>query len=677
MSRMRHLTRPGVPELLCLCGISALLAGIGLAAAASALKLDRTEGFSSQLGLSPTSTVTVLAAIGALLALRLRGRGVRIGLAVLATSVSLAVGGVGLDADFAPPATYGQQFTTVYEPSYNLSYGEQLAASIRQGKGYRDTSGIDTYRMPGYPALVAISGAIAGVHPSDVRGVDRVTIWMQLLLTAFALGVFAFVAASRYRRWALLILLGVLALLPANLQYTQVDSVMFAAGLLATAALLPFLDRARGDGARWRDVVVLHLAFAFCYVLRTDVAIAWAAVAVIVHRRRWRPYLVWLALFVTIGAGFGAYTATHGKEFTFGTNNTGHVAFIGLWEVPQDRFAWFGKDASYDDWITKNGYTYQGPGANTFALREIARFYATYPGYVATMAVHKVFQYFNVQTADGTTPFSVAAKLRTRFKDGWAWAFLSVILLALAVGYRRYQVALLGWAVLFVLPLYFFVQEEGRFTLFETGSLAIAGIWLLSDAGFYQVALTRLRVTVPVVAVLAFVWVYHASIDNRLLGWNAFRYWTPVLDAHASTLYTSPPLRYKLSPASNPSLCVFIPYNSANNGVPLQVATCDPTASNETLQETAEHDGYVNLRLGYTDYGTCLSAPSRPGGVVVDRDCIGLDSELWRIRHSGDRYRIEAHDGGCLVVREPGGGGSQLGTAPCTREQLWTLTKAS
>src|SRR5262249_45165775 len=220
MTPMLRLSRPGVPELLCLCGLSGLLAAIGLAAATSALEPSRTERFAGPLGLAPTWTVIVLAAIGALLALRLRNRAARIGLAALAGSVSLAVGGVGLDATFAPPATFGQQYATVYAPSSNLTYGEQLAASIREGHGYRDSGGVDTYRMPGYPALIALSSAIGGVAPSDLRSVGPGTIWMQLWLTAGALAVFAVVSAPRFPPRAPPLVLRVLALPPAPPHHT-------------------------------------------------------------------------------------------------------------------------------------------------------------------------------------------------------------------------------------------------------------------------------------------------------------------------------------------------------------------------------------------------------------------------------------------------------------------------
>jgi hypothetical protein len=672
------LTGRGVPELLIVCGLSALIAAIGVSAAASALKPDRTSLFSAGLGFSATHAVTILAVPAGLLLFRLRGLHARIGFAAFAAALTLAVGGLGLDATFAPPSTFGVQFEQYYGPTGNLNYGEQLAANLREGHGFRyDNGSVETYRMPGYPALIALSSAIARVAPRDWRGVDAVTIWMQLFLTALAVALLAAVAVPRFKRLTLLLVVTTLALLPAGIELTQVDSVMYAAGLLATAALLPFLDRARGDGARWVDVILLHLAFGFYYVLRTDVAIAWAAVTVIVHRRRWRPYLVWLAVFVGIGAGFGAYTATHGNEFTFGTNNTGHVAFVGLWQIPHDRFIWQPTDRSYDLWISAHGKQYRRPGANAFAEREIARFYATFPGYVTTLAIDKGFTYFDSETAQGSTPYRIAAELRRRFSSGGAWLLLMAIVLALAAGYRRYRTALLAWGALFVLPLFFLVQQEGRFTYFPTGSLAIAGIWLLLEPGFYRAIARRWVLTVPLGAALLLVWAAHNRIDSHLLRWDAFRYWTPVLSAHGSTLVL-PATGVQLRPASEPGKCLDVTGDSTDDGTPIQVWPCLRGRVNQAWSAVDAGSGAVELKARISGLASCLTLPDTPGPIEELR-CAGLDTQRWRLVPAGGGLdRIRGSDGRCLVVAPPGGRGAHLALAPCSANGTrWRLRQVS
>jgi hypothetical protein len=540
-TRVQRLLDRIPPPPLGFLAVVCLLLGIGLSAAESALTPDRTSRLALPFSglwsaVTPTHAVTVLGAIAAVLVWRRsRSTTARVAVAVLAASLSVAVSGVNLDSTFAPPGTFGQQFEANYAHSGNLTYGAQLAANLREGHGFRyDNGSVETYRMPGYPALVAVAGAITGTPERDLRSVTRITIWTQLLLTAFAIGLFVFMAGPRLRRPVVLALALLLPLLPADVELTQEDSVILAAGLIAAAALLPFLDRARGDRARWRDVVLLHGAFAFWYLMRTDVAIAWAIVSLIVHGRRWRHLLVWLTLFVGINTGFGAYTATHGNEFTFGTNNLGHVAFIGLWQEPQDRFQWQPSDASYDQWISANGYTYRRPGANGFAERQIARFYLTYPGYVTTMAVDKTFGYFDKQAWSSSTPFSIGRRLATAH---WvSWLLFSAIVLALATGYRRRKTALLGWGVLFVLPIFLFVQSEPRFTLFVTASLLVGGLSVLSRRGFYRTLLRRWQLALPLAAVLLCIWLWHGRIDSALLGWDGFRYWAPFLDPSGSTL---------------------------------------------------------------------------------------------------------------------------------------------
>jgi len=537
--RRRDAARLGV------LGVSiALLASIGVAATASALTPNRVRSFVLPVSpfasaITPTRVVSLLGLLGVVLLLIPGRRGGKALLAVFACALAIAISGISVDAWFAPPMTWGEQWQAQYAPSYNLTYGLQLAANLREGHGDRyDNGSIDTYRMPGYPALVALAGTIARVPERDLRGVAAATIWFQLLLTAAAIGLFAYVAASRFHRLALLLIIVALVSLPANVQFTQDDSVIFAVGLLVTSAMLPFLDRARGDGARWRDVLLLHLSFAFYFIIRTDVAVAWVVVSLIVHGRRWRHLVVGLALFILIGAGYGAYAKANGNEFSFGTNNAGHVAFVGLWELPQDRFIWMPKDESYNQWISAHGYTYKGPGTNVFAEKEVLRFYVTFPGYVVTMAVNKALNYFDLTSVDPYTypPFVIVQRIRAAIIDGGAWLFLCAILFALLVGYRRYETAMLSWAALFVLPIFFFVQDESRFTLFTIASLSIAAIPLLLDVRFYQALYVRRRLVAPLAVVLLILWTAHTTIGYDLLNWNSFRYWTPLLNPHDSTL---------------------------------------------------------------------------------------------------------------------------------------------
>jgi hypothetical protein len=539
------LSRAAVdPEGILLLGVSGLLATIGIAATHSALEPTRTAVFRLPLGslsstITPTRAVTAIAIVTSALLLRRAFAG-RVLLAIFVTALAIAVYGTTLSSWFGPPNNWGTQWQTTYRTSGNLTEGIQLAANLREGHGYKlDDGSVDTYRMPGYAMVVAGAGAIAGTPARDYRSVAADTIWAQVILTALALGVFTFAAVKRFSRPVVLALVLVLVSLPANFQFTQGDSMMFAAGLLITAALMPFVDRPRGAHAPWRDVILLHLSFGVYFFLRTDVAFAWAAVSLIVHWRQWRHLAAWFTLFVAIGAGFGAYSRANGSEFTFGTNNTGHVAFVGLWELPQDRFVWQPSDGSYDDWISAHHHVYRGAGTNAFAEREIARFYATFPGYVTSMSVNKALDFFDLTSLDVNyqrPPFAAIHKLRLVLVDGGLWVMAGALLLALAVGYRRYQTILLGWAGFFVLPLFFFVQDESRFTLFEVASLAIGSCPLLLDRDFYRHVVGRWQVAAPLATILVVVWFARSPIRDGLLHWDGFRYWSPLLDPHDSTL---------------------------------------------------------------------------------------------------------------------------------------------
>jgi hypothetical protein len=539
-SRQEQLRTLGPFTLL---GVStALLLAIGIGATASGVMPERSSALSIGLGaLTPARAVVLLVVLGAVGYALVPSENSRLLRAVFASAVVLAAGGLAVDAVFAPPATFGAQFEAEYEPSSNLTYGTELAEGVREGRGLTYPNGsVETYRMPGYPFFVALTGTIGGAPADDWLQVTQLTIWAQVFLTAAAAGLFAFVAAPRFGRLTLLAVVIGIALLPAGVRFTQVDSVVVALGLLVTTAILPFLDRARRWEIGWRYVILLHLAFATYFAFRTEVLFAWAAVSLIVHWGMWRRLLLPVGLFLAVAVSFGTYTATHDNEFSLGTNNLGHVAFVGLWEVPDHRFVWEPADASYDEWIIQHGHTYRRPGANAFAIREIARFYATYPGYVATMVNYKLFNYFEVHFAAGDSA-EYLHELRSRFRAGMqrggAWMLFGAVALALVVGYRRYQTALLAWGFLFTLPPFLLLQSEARFTRFVGVSLIIAAVPLVLDRGFWAALVRRLPVALSVALVLAAVWIVAGEpFDRSLLELEGFRYWTPILDPEGSTL---------------------------------------------------------------------------------------------------------------------------------------------
>lgn len=206
--------------------------------------------------------------------------------------------------------------------------------------------------------------------------------------------------------------------------------------------------------------------------------------------------------------------------------------------IPDHGFRWEPTDQSYGTSVGAHAHQYAAAGANRFATGEVLRFYATYPGYTASLVLHKSLDYFMTQAASPELlrPSPLAAGIGRIFRPWTAWLLLTAILLALWLGYQRRRTFLLGWPVFLSLPLFVLFQSSGgRFVTFVTASLVLAGLPLLLDRRFH--ATVRAHAHAPAVA-LGLLLVLPAALllDAALLDWSWFRYGAPFLDPAHSTL---------------------------------------------------------------------------------------------------------------------------------------------
>ena len=282
-------------------------------------------------------------------------------------------------------------------PGANLNGGLHHGMRLLDGHGLTTTDGVVPWeRMPGYGLFCAMAGALFG-HRSLVD-LAISTVLLQTLFYSAALGLFAAAAMRLFTPagvWAVGILI---AWLPKQLGLTQVDAVIAPAALLILAALAIRVARVRRAQAIPIGVdILVHASFALWFVLRPDVLPGWAVVSIVLHAKQWRRLLIPVTFFLVVGAGWGAYKARYTGEFALTTTSAGASLFCGLFEVPSRfRFAQACTDETYFEWIHRADSVHpQSAAANSFATREVLRFWATYPGHVIVMVDDKMMQLLN------------------------------------------------------------------------------------------------------------------------------------------------------------------------------------------------------------------------------------------------------------------------------------------
>jgi hypothetical protein len=468
---------------------------------------------------------------------------------VFAVSLALPASALALRQRYSGPEGYDFRvaFANNHLESSNLSESIVSGARILQGKGNTFYDGVtpgsevgqvNAYRMPGYATFIAIAGMAFGAEPTEPVSMGEATVRLHVAFYFLSLAALTAALPLVLSLPVSTILAGLLCWFPQSFDLTQGDSIILYCGFVITAALCVYLHRQRSGGMPSLAYhIAVHAAFALFLTVRSDVLVGWAAVSLFLYWRRWR-YLAIPATFVlAICGGWGLYKMAYGGRFAPTTTNVGHVAFVGLWQVPEHRFAWEPTDASYDTWIKAHGYRYFSVSANSFATREIVRFWFTYPAYTASAFWHKFYKYFRWASWSGSLTPAYVVDPGTFLRAGAGWVFAAALLLALLARYEATRTFLLGWPVFFNLPLFCLMQESGgRFVAFASCSIVIAAIPLVVDMKFYQAMWKRVRWTAPVAVVAALLWMAGPRIDEWMLQSPGFRYATPFLDPARSTL---------------------------------------------------------------------------------------------------------------------------------------------
>jgi hypothetical protein len=424
-------------------------------------------------------------------------------------------------------------------PGANLNSGLHQGMRLLDGHGLTIMDGVVSWeRMPGYGLFCAVAGTLFG-HRSLVD-LAISTVLLQTLCYSVALGVFAAAAVQLFTPagvWAVGILI---AWLPKQLGFTQGDAIIAPAALLILAALAIRINRVRqAQPIPIAIDIAVHTSFALWFVVRPDVLPGWAVVSIALHAKQWRRLLIPATLCLAIGAAWGGYKARYTGEFVLTTTSVGASMFCGLFEVPSRfRFAQACTDETYFNWIHQlTPFQPRTAAANSFATREVLRFWATYPGHVIVMAYDKMMQVLNGDVWPGYVTHMQVAVFSIVPRYYVVLALLSVIAVCLAIGYERARTLLLGWPLFLNAPLFFVMFASlGRFYSAAGIALLVASVPQLFEPGFYATLSGRKRHAILAFAAVAVFAITAWPIRTWLLGNDALHYWTPLLDPANSVL---------------------------------------------------------------------------------------------------------------------------------------------
>ena len=423
-------------------------------------------------------------------------------------------------------------------PGANLNIGLWQGFRLLAGQGltYAENA-VPWSRMPGYGLFCALAGALFGHR--TLLDLAIATVLLQVLFYCVSLACLAWAAGALWPPRAVLAVGLVIALLPKEVGYTQVDAVIAPIAILIAAALCLRLSAVREDqGVPLRYDVAVHLAFALWFLMRPDVLPGWLVVSAALHWRHWRRLLIPATVFLLIGFSWGMYRSRYIHEFSLTTTSAGASMFCGLWEVPS-RFAFTCSDGSYFDWIVnRTSLNPQGKTANDLAVREVVRFWLTYPGHFVVMLDHKIMLCLNGACWPGLRTFLHEALFYLLvWPPAAIGGLLTIMGLSVAVGYERSRTLLLAWPVFFNAPLFWVMfASEGRFYAAIPIALLASGLPPLFERGFYASLAARPRRTALVLAVAVFLAVAASPFHDWLLRADAFHYWTPLLDPSKSLL---------------------------------------------------------------------------------------------------------------------------------------------
>jgi hypothetical protein len=245
-----------------------------------------------------------------------------------------------------------------------------------------------------------------------------------------------------------------------------------------------------------------------------------------------------VTLSLAIGVSWGAYKERYTKEFAMTTTSAGASLFCGLFEVPS-RFASTCSDETYFTWIAQHtSFKPWTQPANNFAIRQVFRFWLTYPGHLFLMLSHKMMRcLYGDDLWPGYFTQVQASLFRYVSRPGATLSLVAIMAVCVVTGYERRRTLLLAWALLFNVPLFWVTFSSlGRFYSAAPVAMLTAAVPPLFEKQFYASIVSRPWRTASVLACAAVVAIAAWPLHDWLLRRDAFHYWTPFLDPANSLL---------------------------------------------------------------------------------------------------------------------------------------------
>lgn len=411
-------------------------------------------------------------------------------------------------------------------PGCNLNYGLYMASSILQGKGPLIIDSPPWCRMPGYGYLLALAGPSSNLLKIAIKALA-----LQSLFFAFCAAFFCWASSKIISIYASLLTAMIacfITFLPPSAYYLQIESIMPAVVLLVLAASCLFYDQMRtSKKVPLSYHILLHSSFALWFFMRTDILPAWGLVSLFLYAKRvsdWKYFLLPCALVLSIALPWGFFKWPYIHEFSMTTNSVGSSMMVGLWEIPHD-FIWEISDGSFHNWASDLGLDPYSKSTSDFAVREVLRFWLTFPFYTLGLWFHKFLLF-----ASGSGSIDCGSN--------WLKLYLlAAILLSFVLQHKRTQTFMLSFLVFFNAPIFFqFFSSSGRFYHAPSICLFAAVLGLLFDAEFQQKVM-RNKTKVCAVIALAFLFTQIApKVDALLIRNKALRNYSPFLDPAHSTL---------------------------------------------------------------------------------------------------------------------------------------------
>lgn len=412
----------------------------------------------------------------------------------------------------------------------NLNYGIYMVSNFLKGNGPILAQGIPAWnRMPGYGVLGALVMLFIS-QPDNLLLISMNIIMFQLIAIAIAAAFFFWSASKIMPPFVAGLITLYILWLPNQIYYTQIESLMPAIILLNLGFSCLYINAQNKSPLQLPPLVyhlVLHLGFALWFFLRPDVVPAWFIMSAFLYGRRtanWKYLLLPIAFYLLVGLPWAYFKSQFTHEFSLATNSVGASLMVGLWEIPH-KFIWTVSDGTYYQWMHDNAFDPVTKVGNDSAVREVFRFYLTYPIYMIALVWHKFIQY----SVDFSEALGFSFKLTL--------LFLSVISASFLMRFKPLQTLLLSWPFLFNLTVFFFTYSSGgRFYMPPTISLFVAAAPLLANYQFYLKLYDHKRITLGIICVAFMIFFYGVKLDNLMVGADNFRYFAPFLDPSTSLL---------------------------------------------------------------------------------------------------------------------------------------------